>query len=857
MANFDPPYRPPSGSSDSDDAPRITTCSQASMSIVGTTGTTCLSQSLEVFTFSSPIPSPSPTQWASPRMRKPKRKLKKWQGNQFGRMKKVTPARKFVKFGSTSPESVRVPSSSRDTLAMRKLDFGTASSLPNKINMKVRSPEGKVEEVDVLPVTGNIVVNADSFISILGEVAVCRNCQLGTLELYQKSFFLSCATQLMFRCKKCFANRTFWSVSGFFKSKIELGDKTITKRNDMMYASVLGGRLAGIGEPALRIYHAAMDIPPPPTGGSFQAIQQDLLIASEYAANSCMIRAKNGLGTILGINPLTNCVHAVVSYDGAYQIRSKKGGGGYSPYCFASAISVETGKVLAYDVACNTCRQCNLHANKLRDHEMTEDEHHDWFLEHKITCPAKYSEYASVHLESLLAPLVVRQAYDRGIVFTGIVSDGDNKTDAAIKEADIYKTLGFDLEIGRLECLSHVLKRMKTNLFKKQEVVLKDARTSKKVHTKELMKKGKSRKEAGKILAPEYAGTLRKSSKTRESWKSSANSVEIKYLSESICGQIASYYRLAVQRNRGDTDAIIQAVMAIPYHLGANDDNSKDYHRFCPFATDSWCQYQSAKYNKQPLPHHPNYLSEEAVNIILELYTDFKLTTPGFIEKIKTSLTSNNNEAIHSVLFDIVPKKETIGYTLMRLGAALAVIRYNDGYTGIKEVFEAVGITPGNYLSNLTNKLDTDRIIRSQGIITNQQRKFAKKQRRGNKVKSQVRNHGEGYGTGKYTSAQPDVESDAEDVIPAPTSSTTPHTQSDTEPDPQSPTTSRAEDDDSCDICGYTEEEGIVGIGLGMALPSRDIEWVQCDKCMKWYHLLCLGVEGEDLPEGNWLCGKC
>ena len=93
-----------------------------------------------------------------------------------------------------------------------------------------------------------------------------------------------------------------------------------------------------------------------------------------------MIRAKNGLGTILGNNPLSNCVHAVVSYDGAYQIRSKKYGGGYSPYCFASEISVETGKVLAYDVACNTCRQCNLHANKLRDHEMTEDEHHDWFL---------------------------------------------------------------------------------------------------------------------------------------------------------------------------------------------------------------------------------------------------------------------------------------------------------------------------------------------------------------------------------------------------------------------------------------------------------------------------------------------
>ena len=66
-----------------------------------------------------------------------------------------------------------------------------------------------------------------------------------------------------------------------------------------------------------------------------------------------MMKTKIGLETIFGINPLTNCVHGVVSYDGAYQIRSKISGGGYIPYCFAAAISVETGKVQAYDVACN------------------------------------------------------------------------------------------------------------------------------------------------------------------------------------------------------------------------------------------------------------------------------------------------------------------------------------------------------------------------------------------------------------------------------------------------------------------------------------------------------------------------
>ena len=186
-----------------------------------------------------------------------------------------------------------------------------------------------------------------------------------------------------------------------------------------------------------------MNIPPPPTGRSFQRIQKDLLIASEYVANNSMMRAKIELEYIFGTNPLTNSVHAVVSYDGAYQTRSKKGEGGYSRYCFAAAISVENAKVVTYDVVWSNYRQCNMYASNLRNQEITEEQHHEWFLEHQSKCPAKYLEYASVHLESLLAPLVVRQAYDRGIIFTWVVSYEDNKTEAALKYADIYKIWGW------------------------------------------------------------------------------------------------------------------------------------------------------------------------------------------------------------------------------------------------------------------------------------------------------------------------------------------------------------------------------------------------------------------------------
>ena len=130
---------------------------------------------------------------------------------------------------------------------------------------------------------------------------------------------------------KCFACLTFWSVSGYIRSSIQHGEKKISKRNDIMYSTVLGGRPGWMAEAKLRVYRAAVNIPPPPVGASFQNIQRDLLLASKYVARNSMMKAKIVLQSFLAISPLTNCVHAVVSYNGAYQIRSKKGGGGYSP----------------------------------------------------------------------------------------------------------------------------------------------------------------------------------------------------------------------------------------------------------------------------------------------------------------------------------------------------------------------------------------------------------------------------------------------------------------------------------------------------------------------------------------------
>ena len=120
----------------------------------------------------------------------------------------------------------------------------------------------------------------------------------------------------------------------------------------------------------LNFYHAALNIPPPPS--SFNIIQANILTATEEVARQSMNNAKLQLKGIIGLNPTTNCVHTVASYDGADQMRFGLSAGGFSRYCFASAISVITGKVIAYDVACNSCRFCVDWENRLRKGDITD-----------------------------------------------------------------------------------------------------------------------------------------------------------------------------------------------------------------------------------------------------------------------------------------------------------------------------------------------------------------------------------------------------------------------------------------------------------------------------------------------------
>ena len=98
------------------------------------------------------------------------------------------------------------------------------------------------------------------------------------------------------------------------------------------------------------------------------------MIAVEFIAKGTMERAAIQLKASHG-RSVDGLIHDIASFDGPYKKQSTKGGGGYSRYCFASVVSMTTGKVLAYEVACNSCSECTRHANMLEGKRIGKEEY--------------------------------------------------------------------------------------------------------------------------------------------------------------------------------------------------------------------------------------------------------------------------------------------------------------------------------------------------------------------------------------------------------------------------------------------------------------------------------------------------
>ncbi|GBM11617.1 hypothetical protein AVEN_213138-1 [Araneus ventricosus] len=100
------------------------------------------------------------------------------------------------------------------------------------------------------------------------------------------------------------------------------------------------------------------------------------------------------------------------------------------------------------------------------------------------------------------------------------------------------------------------------------------------------------------------------------------------------------------------------------------------------------------------------------MNIIKPTY--MKLCDQKLLEKCLHGKTQNADESFNNVLWTILPKNTFMELQTLRLGSSIAVLLFNDGFSGIIGVLNELGITPGHYTLKHYSSFDTERIATSK-----------------------------------------------------------------------------------------------------------------------------------------------
>ena len=80
------------------------------------------------------------------------------------------------------------------------------------------------------------------------------------------------------------------------------------------------------------------------------------------------------------------------------------------------------------------------------------------------------------------------------------------------------------------------------------------------------------------------------------------------------------------------------------------------------------------------------------VEHVKRIFSKHRYNDEEFIYTLSFGMTTNHNAVMHGILFGMVPKKEKVGLDALKLGAALAIIRYTDGYKCIEYIPKLLSI---------------------------------------------------------------------------------------------------------------------------------------------------------------------
>ena len=201
---------------------------------------------------------------------------RKYYGNQFAPKKNPFPLKSELREAySPLPDNWHY----KETPAARKLAY-----VQDEIHFTQREKEAQLRNE-------NLVANIAVMQKMSNDMTMCSRCQRGRLWICGKDLRAGCATYIEMKSNVCDFQNGYWCVSRRFQPKIPIGDAHIVKGNALVYCSILGGRLIGVGHNRLDLYHAPLNINSPSSVFVFVQPQSDLLIAVNFAAEQSMMEA--------------------------------------------------------------------------------------------------------------------------------------------------------------------------------------------------------------------------------------------------------------------------------------------------------------------------------------------------------------------------------------------------------------------------------------------------------------------------------------------------------------------------------------------------------------------------------------
>ncbi|KAG8235747.1 hypothetical protein J437_LFUL016162 [Ladona fulva] len=205
-------------------------------------------------------------------------------------------------------------------------------------------------------------------------------------------------------------------------------------------------------------------------------------------------------------------------------------------------------------------------------------------------------------------------------------------------------------------------------------------------------------------------------------------------LSGKMIDKLTIYYGLAIRRNRM-SDA-------------SNDE--EPIHGKCPPGHDSWCSWRKAEaeVNLTTYRHDYKSLPDDVLWVMKPIYTE--LTVEALLQRCLGGCTQNNNESLHSLIWNFSPKEIHSGVVVAEIAANIASCIFNEGNVTLLKVMQVMGVKCGNNVHSWAVLEDAGRLSRAEytAMSSTREGRAARKGRKMEEVEGSTSKEGKFYSPG-------------------------------------------------------------------------------------------------------------